>query len=260
MSGPRCEFPLLAERRFGLTADLDISQLEHKVEELEARVRRLSVDSAEPNDLQISLIEANDQDLSSSSLSENDFASLSRSHKRNSFQTVSSSSSDNLSESLIDTLPLGHEHKGHEGLSTYRGRTTGVEITGSLRHLCDTFMGPGINFSSPALNMVNALDSQASFESLPMVSGAGSFFPLGPEIHKWIDLAFEESFILWPFLDRHSFTTRVQRLLQSGMSDEGGCVKDDIGLLHSIIALGQRHDSSLIILEGKRDQSMETRG
>ena len=79
-------------------------------------------------------------------------------------------------------------------------------------------------------------------------------------IRRWIDLAFDEAFVLWHFIDRESVISNIQRLLESGAADRDGPGHDYVGLLHSIVALGQRHDSTLISLEGKRYQSEETRG
>jgi hypothetical protein len=144
--------------------------------------------------------------------------------------------------------------------SVYRGRTTGVEIVRSLRILCESFLGSSTSPDHPAAKMVDALDFQTPFENLPMVSVADSFLFLDPTIGRWIALAFEESFLIWPFIDREWFNNYVERLTNREISDRDGCDNDHIGLLHAIIALGQRHDPNLITLDGKRSQSVETRG
>jgi hypothetical protein len=79
-------------------------------------------------------------------------------------------------------------------------------------------------------------------------------------IGRWIDIAFDEAFILFPFIDRKTFKTYVRRLFDSEASDQDGCDNDHIGLLHVIVALGQRHDPNLITLGSERSKSVETRG
>lgn len=164
------------------------------------------------------------------------------------------------SGTLVETLYLD-SHQGDGGrASVYRGRTTGVEIMRSLRYLCDSFVGFPINADHAAAKMVGALDSQATLESLPTAPVGKSFFSPGPALRKWIDLAFDESFILWPFIDRESVNTYVQHLFADENPDQHGYDSDQLGLLHSIIALGQRHDSNLIAPGDQRSQSAETRG
>lgn len=180
--------------------------------------------------------------------------------KRDSFQAAPGPFFSDPSQNFVETLSPGSEERFHEGKSIYRGNTTGVEIVGSLRSLCDTFTGFQPNFDHPASTIVNALDSQGPWESLSKVSGSSSFLSLGADARKWIDKAFDESFILWPFVDREMFDARVQRLLEYGSANEDYRDKDLEGLLHSIIALGQRHDSSMITPQGDRSLSFETRG
>lgn len=236
------------EKRSSLKSHLDIAHLEHKVDGLEAQIRRLSVGSAEQSDSDSGgTLAPVDSNLSSSSATSNPSVSTAP------YPGASSGT-------LVDTLYLD-SHQGDGGrASVYRGRTTGVEIMRSLRHLCDSFVGFPINADHAAAKMVSALDSQATLENLPTASVGKSFFSPGPALRKWIDLAFDESFILWPFIDRESMNTYVQRLLADGNPDQHGYDSDQLGLLHSIIALGQRHDPNLIALEDQRSQSAETRG
>ena len=50
--------------------------------------------------------------------------------------------------------------------------------------------------------------------------------------------------MLWPFMHRPSFDTQVSRLFGSSLGQEK--LDDDyLGLIHAVVALGQRHDSNL---------------
>jgi hypothetical protein len=232
------------------------------VEDLEARLRELSVGSVGRNNSvnsQTQDDESDSQETLWNDLTKVDSALSIASSKRSSLGTLSIGSGG-LSDHLVDTLYSGSQEKTPRDMSIYRGRTTGVEIMRSLRDLCDTFVGLPTNHNHPAANMVEALDFQAPFENLPMVSAADSFFALGPMIGRWIDIAFDEAFILYHFIDRKTFKTYVRRSFDREASDQDGCDNDHIGLLHIIVALGQRHDSNLITLGDERSKSVETRG
>jgi len=163
-------------------------------------------------------------------------------------------------EPFVDTLYIDLKRQAPGTVSVYRGSTTGVEIMRSLRHLCDAFVGFSINPDQSDAKMVNALDFQAPFEKLPMVSSAGSFFSPVHMIRRWIDLAFDEAFILFHFIDRDYIHNHIQCLSEHGTSDQDGCDNDFIGLLHSIVALGQRHDPELADTTRNQLYAEETRG
>ena len=146
-------------------------------------------------------------------------------------------------------------------MSVFRGKTTGVEVVQGLRDLCDSFAGFSFRSDSPFSGIANALDvGLLPFQKLSTVPQAGSFFSFGPSIRKWIDLAFSGAFVLWPFIDRESFEDQVRKMIETGSSGEIGWNKDRVGLLHAVIALGQRHDPGMISLQSKRSQSQESRG
>lgn len=258
-SGPRCKSFLVFELKTRvLTIYLDIAHLEHKVEDLEARVRKLSIGAAADSKTQD--IEPEDQADSWHSLEQVDSALSIASSKHGSFDGTHDPGSDYFSRHPADALGLDLKNEALGSMSDYRGRTTGVEVLRSLRHLCDNFVGFSVDPDHPATRIVSALDYDAPFEKLPIVSFAGSFYSPANMIRRWIDLAFDEAFVLWHFIDRESVVSNIQRLIESGTTDRDGHGRDYIGLLHSIVALGQRHDSTLISLEGRRSHSEETRG
>lgn len=82
-------------------------------------------------------------------------------------------------------------------------------------------------------------------------------------MHKWVHLAFEEAFVLWPFIDRYAFEAYAQHILERGSSSQDEDNRDHLGLFHAVIALGQRHDPDLIGQRAKRSNLSnlpETRG
>lgn len=248
------------DKRAILTHHSDIALLEHKVEDLEAKLRKLSVSSTVTDDSQTQDVGSRGRIPSWTGLTQVDSTVSTASSNQDSLVSMCSIPSPGLPEYLVDTLYLDPKEKIPQETSVYRGRTTGVEIVQSLRDLCETFIGSSKRSDHPTTKIVDALDHQAPFENLPMVSVADSFLFLGPTVGKWIDLAFNESFVTWPFIDRESLDTFVKRLSNREISEQDGCDNDHIGLLHAIIALGQRHDPSLVTLDGKRSQSVETRG
>lgn len=239
-----------------LTSYADIAHLEHKVEDLEAQVRKLSIGSA--TDLRTQDVELEGQTNSWEPLEQVDSALSTTSTKA--LDDIPEPASDYFSRRPIDIPRLDIKHDLPGSMSIYRGRTTGVEIMRSLLHLCDNFVGFSLDDNHPATKMVSALDYQAPFEKLPMVASSGSFYSPAHLIRRWIDLAFDEAFVLWHFIDREFVNDNVQRLLETGHLDRDGPSNDYIGLLHSIIALGQRHDSTLVKLERNQSHSEESRG
>jgi len=239
-----------------LTFYTDIAHLEHKVEDLEAQVRKLSIGSA--TDLRTQDVEPEDQTSSWEPLEQVDSALSMVSSKA--FDDIPEPASDYFSRRPMDIPRLDFKHELPGSMSIYRGRTTGVEIMRSLIHLCDNFVGFTLDDNHPATKMVNALDYKAPFENLPMVASSGSFYSPAHLIRRWVDLAFDEAFVLWHFIDRSSVNDNIQQLLGTGHPNRDGPGNDHIGFLHSIIALGQRHDSTLVKLDGERSHSEESRG
>jgi len=239
---------------------LDIAHLEHKVEGLEAQIRKLSVNSVGSNGSQTQDMETDGQLQSWPQLKQVDSALSMASSKSMSSNLSRRTSSVGTSGNIADPLFLDLKEEAPGSMTVYRGRTTGVEIMRSLRHLCDTFVGFRMEPNRPATEIVSALDSKAPFARLPVVSLAGSFFSPVHMIRKWITFAFDEAFVLWHFIDRDAIDNHVQQFLEAGVSDQDGCDNDLTGLLHSIIALGQRHDPDLVTSKGNRYQWEETRG
>jgi hypothetical protein len=245
------------ERR-SLTPRPDVAHLEHKVEDLQAQIRKLSVASV--TDLRTQETEPDDQINSLPPLKQVDSALSMASSRRFSLDAFAAPSSRGSMEPFVDALYIDLKGQAPGSISVYRGSTTGVEIMRSLRHLCDAFVGFSLNPDHPETKMVNALDFQAPFEKLPMVSFAGSFLSPVHMIRRWIDLAFDEALVLFQFIDRDAVNNHIQRLFEHGISDQEGCDNGYIGLLHSIIALGQRHDPELASLTANQADAEETRG
>jgi hypothetical protein len=222
------------------------------VVDLQNRLRKLSVSS---DDSQTTDTETSGQQSAGTSLKQVDSALSIVCRGRGSVD----SSSGEPSADFMDTPRFDSTRRTFESISAYRGRTTGVEVIQGLRNLCDTFLGDSIDYSSPVANIAAALDIETPFQRLPVDSSANLSFSPRPMIHRWIDLAFSEAFTLWPFIDHDSICDQVRDMTESA-PNPADWNKDQVGLLHAIIALGQRHDSNLIAFEGKRSQSEETRG
>lgn len=245
-----------------LTFDSDIAHLEHKVEGLKAKLRSLS--SARHNsdwsDSQSSDDSLGRRTPSMPSLSHVDSALSMGSGQHYLPEFMDMPLPDALRDGLVDTIWLDNEHDLPEGMPVYRGKTTGVEVMRGLRHLCDTFVGLSVNPDRNYTGMITALDSDAPSGELPMVNVATSFFPAEGMVRRWIDLALNEGFVLWHFIDTERLDAYVKRPVDGGFSDQGGLDDDQLGLLHSIIAIGQRHDVNLVDREAKPSDSAETRG
>lgn len=142
----------------------------------------------------------------------------------------------------------------------YRGRTTGLEVLRGLRSLCDFLVNPALNPDHTAKQMIDSLNSTPPSQQFPMSSSSNLLFLSEASVHKWVRLAFDEAFVLWPFIDRHAFEAYAQHMIERGSFSDDDNNSDQLGLFHAVIALGQRHDPSLI---GHRDlfsNHAETRG
>lgn len=171
-----------------------------------------------------------------------------------------------MSEELIEALqPIprrASEESGGERATVYRGSTTGLEVLRTLRQTCDSFLdNSGVPLPGAA-EIVDALDTNASssFEGRRLASRAELAFSSEAAVRRWIDTAFEQAFVLWPFVDREALNQYVEQLYVHHGLEGGEYDPDRVGLLHAAIALGQRHDANLIKLDGKRFNSVENRG
>ena len=247
----------------------DIAHLEHKVEGLEAQLRRLS---------SISTLSSNSNDSSSSfdsapSMSEDVSASRALTHvnSQSSMTSIRSGSQEGqrpglqhqFSTDFLESLgPIRLSSPAEGGVDTpiYRGTTTGIEILRSLRHFCDSFIARSGGAIQSASEIVDALDTTASVETQWTTSRADFSFSSKSSVRRWMDLAFDQAFTLWPFIDRDALNEYVEQLYGDQGLEGQDYDQDRIGLLHAVIALGQRHDSTLIKAGEKRSRAIETRG
>jgi hypothetical protein len=168
---------------------------------------------------------------------------------RASIHTTRTQSSNGSSEDLLETVgSRGQEIavRGTELTTNYRGRTTGVEVFRVLRGLCNTFLGLKIDSDNAAWDMADALDSAFPTHSNSTTSLAKICFSSEASIKRWIDIAFAQAFQLWPFIDREDLDFRAQQLIEQGHTGHGRSDDDHLGLVHAVIALGQRHDVGLV--------------
>lgn len=142
----------------------------------------------------------------------------------------------------------------------YRGQTTGLEVFRGLRSLCDSLAGSTFDAEDGATKMIDSLNLIPPDHQLSISSWPNLHFLSEASVHKWVRLAFDEAFVLWPFIDRHAFEAYAQHIIERGNFSDDNNNSDYLGLFHAVIALGQRHDPDLI---GHRDSvpnHPETRG
>lgn len=170
---------------------------------------------------------------------------------------------DQMSDDLVESLRpirLQGSEEGGDRMTVYRGSTTGLEVLRSLRQTCDCFIDRSGEPLHGAAEIVDALDTTASAEGHRLASRADLSFSSKASVRRWIDTAFDQAFILWPFIDREAFNEYVEQLYVHHGLERGDYDQDRVGLLHAVIALGQRHDPSLIKPDGTRSHSVESRG
>jgi hypothetical protein len=170
-------------------------------------------------------------------------------HHRVSIDTTQTQSSDDSGEDLLETVgSKGQEIsvRGRESITNYRGQTTGVQVFRILRGLCNTFLGLETDSDNAAWDMANALDSTFPTHSSSTTSLAKICFSSEASIKRWIDIAFAQAFNLWPFIDCEDLDFHAQRLIEQGHTGQSRSDDDHLGLVHAVIALGQRHDVELI--------------
>jgi len=242
-----------------------VAHLEQKVAGLEARLRSISTGDSPPgkDDYQsLPINVANHSTASLPALSHVDSALSMPFLESDAFKFWQESSSGESFKGLVEILSTSHQNElagSDNHLSIYRGRTTGVGILRDLRHLCDSFVDQSFDSEQGAKAMIDALDASVPVDNLATVSTI-NFLPPEASVLRWIDLAFDQAFVLWPFIDRESLNDHVQRLIRPEASDNTNDSRDSFGLVHAIIALGQRHDTDLINSGERQSHSTETRG
>ena len=253
------------EKRVTLTNDSDVVHLEKKLRDLENQVRRTSARSVSSDEDGLQEL---DTEMSSSNpfapnLTQVDSAISLASFDRGSIEAIGPSPSDKPTDDVVETIDYASEAEtsnGDDAVSVYRGKSTGIEIVRNLRRLCNSFVGFKVDPDNSAMKMANALDSSFPVHYLSLDSMAYVCFPSEAQVHRWIDIAFTEAFTLWPFIDRQLFNFHVQRLLEQKNFGREKCDGDNLGLIHAVIALGQRYDPDLADVGGDCFESAEVRG
>ena len=253
--------PSCPEKRVTLTNDLDVAHLEKKLRDLQNQVRRTSAISISSDEDGLPDL---DTEMSSSdpfvpTLNHVDSAISVASSK----EAIGPSLSDQPTDDGVETIDYARETEtsnGDDTVSVYRGNSTGVEIVCNLRRLCNSFVGFKVDPYNSVMKMANALDSSFPVHYLSLDSMASVCFPSEAQVHRWIDIAFTEAFTLWPFIDRQLFNFHVQRLLEQKNFGREKCDSDNLGLIHAVIALGQRYDPDLADAGGDCFESAEVRG
>ena len=253
-------------KKWHLNSETDVAHLEHRVKDLEAQLRRSSGSSVSTgrNGLSVS-----SGDTSADMGFSNPFfpglyhfdSGIAMPDERVPVNdSVRASSSSTLSDDVVETIDYSREGQvsGNDSpVSVYRGRHTGVEIVRNLRQFCNSFVGIPIDPMNSATKLADALDLACPLKTLSLNSRPNVYFPSATRVQRWIEIAFDEAFTLWPFIDRRRFDSQVKRLFE-GKDLEQEIIEDDhLGLIHAVIALGQRSDPDLV---GADDNHFEARG
>lgn len=171
-----------------------------------------------------------------------------------------SSSSDKPNDDALETIDAEDTSHVDDAVTVYRGKSTGIEVVRNLRRLCESFVDFTIKAENPAVNMADALDRSFPIHYLSLDSMHSICMPSEAQIYRWINIAFTEAFTLYPFIDPHLFDFHVKRLLeQKNFGREKGD-NDNLGLIHAVIALGQRFDPDLVAPGGDDVESGDVRG
>ena len=243
-------------------ADADVAFLEQKLKRLEGVVQNISScantsrqDGAEEENMDISFSDPLWTTLPT--LDRVDSTISVPPDQWGTFDSMSTPSADSTSTSgdFLETVGSRSQETsalGGEAMTVYRGQTTGVEVFRILRGLCDTFLGLKVDSDNAALKMANALDSAFPTPANSATLVARMSFSSETSIKRWINIAFSEAFNLWPFIDRDDLDLHAQRLFEQGHSGRNRSDDDHLGLVHAVIALGQRHDRELIDTTDKK--------
>lgn len=135
-----------------------------------------------------------------------------------------------------------------------------MEILRSLRHFCGTVADISGETVHGAADIVDALDTTAPVEGHRAVLRAEFSFSPKTSVCRYMDLAFEQAFVLWPFVDREALGVYVDQLYAQQGLEAGSRDPDRLALLHMVVALGQRHHTSLVDSAEERARSIESRG
>ena len=241
-----------------------MAHLEQKLKNLETRIRKLSVtaDSADVDGLAGSSSKVASEHSLPPPVVRNDSA-LANSDEIDPWKTLRDCSEQRQFDKGIETLDYDcQRNTSNAGDETpiYRGRTTGLEVLRGLRCLCDFLVDPTMNPDPAAKKMIDSLNLSLPNKQPSVSSPPNLLFLSEASVHKWVQLAFGEAFVLWPFVDRHAFEAYAQHILEHGVSSQDDNNSDHLGLFHAVIALGQRHDPDLIGHRDLESDSPETRG
>lgn len=269
-NGAKCEWLALLENPSSLTLDADIAYLERRLKNVESRDQASSMHSAWPEEtgmLQEGMhSSSSDHTLSTSSQTSSQTHPSISEYSYGLENPRAPMPSDKLANVATPARThTQHDYRSGEGImSAYRGYMGAIESLRNLRRLCGPTEGATMDPAHLSKRMADALDrsmdSILASHSLNFSSRKAIWFSSEAQIHRWIDLAFENMFTLWPFIDRESFNTQARDLFECGKPGPTGGDPDHLGLTHAVIALGQRYDPELMS-EGRNGSSRRyTRG
>lgn len=150
--------------------------------------------------------------------------------------------SDQFGFQGLDRMNLTGTNYVSTVMSEPRGKHFGIDVLRQLWNHCTTTKSSTTNQGlESSLKLVQALDV------LPVDNFRGNGAPLLPakaQLIRWIGIAFNEAFPLWPFLSRACIQMIVYRLYSTNTFGQDGNDEDDLALLYALLALGQRFDAA----------------
>ncbi|CAK3810541.1 fungal-specific transcription factor domain-containing [Lecanosticta acicola] len=222
-----------------------VAHLEKKVEELEGRIRKASVAS-----------EVSTDDAKSPSQSPQFGSSFNTTPA-----TIAAPPTSSVPSLSLESLSFSNYYSFHTSTVSFsdsmvntitcepRGKPFGVDILRQLCNHCNQITSPPISTRpESSIKLAQALDCPNSLDLLPMNANGPPLLPAKAMVLRWINIAFSEAFLLWPFVDRPQVERTAFRLYNTNTFGQDENDGDDLALLYALVALGQRVDmgSSLV--------------
>lgn len=118
-----------------------------------------------------------------------------------------------------------------------RAKLFGVDLLRQLCNLCYSLPRHGESYRhDSAMKIVHALDAP-----VPTSRSEPPVLPPSDTLFLWVELAFSEALPLWDIVDK-AYVYNIITCERPSTADE--CIEDNLALLYSVLALGQRLEIS----------------
>ncbi|KAI5367728.1 hypothetical protein Slin15195_G028600 [Septoria linicola] len=139
-----------------------------------------------------------------------------------------------------------------------RGKAFGNDILRQISNFChQVSTSPGL-LPCSSMKIVQALDDPQCIDSLGVASTCSPLLPAKQVALRTIEIALNEAFHLWPFIDRAQVERTIYRLYNTNSFGQEMGDKEELALVYAMLALGERFDSSTpAVAEARRMQGMQ---